>query len=233
MDRLASYAAREAASESAEEKQQKETDAAAKMLDKMKLSNDTPSPIEKENSPPKTDPPKTDQPKENGNTEEADGTADGTADIPKDVTSTEDISPEKADAVTDAKPRGILEDVRLYEIFYDQVVKLVNVGYRHLILYTSLSPSLDGGERKSNPGLFEIHNLYSIFSTGSESSYTRYHCVACFIGKLGTVGFTFFFFEFLSFCVVLRADRCEYNHRNIYPERLGMPQLAPGLSKVD
>lgn len=112
MDRLSSYAAREAASETPEEKQKKEIDAAAKMLEKMKLSKEAPPPVEKEDQTPSND-----IPKENGHSSETIVTVDVNSD-----------APEKEDTAVEGKPKGIPEDVRLYEVFYHQVVKLVNVG---------------------------------------------------------------------------------------------------------
>ena len=87
-------------------------DAAAKMLEKMKLSKEAPPPVEKEEQTPSND-----IPKENGHSSETDVAVDETSDLP-----------EKKDTVVEGKPRGIPEDVRLYEVFYHQVVKLVNVG---------------------------------------------------------------------------------------------------------
>ena len=124
MDRLSNYAAREAVSESPEEKQRKEIDAALKMLDQMKLSKESspppppPPPVDKENNPPKTL--ADDIPKENGHSDEPEEAGDGTK-SPGEVE-------KKVVTVSEGKPRGIPDDVRLYEIFYDQVVKLVNVG---------------------------------------------------------------------------------------------------------
>lgn len=112
MDRLSSYASREAVSESPEEKQRKEVDAAAKMLEKMKLSKEAPPPVEKEERTPSSD-----IPTANGHSNETGVIVDETSDVP-----------EKKDTPVEGKPRGIPEDVRLYEIFYHQVVKLVNVG---------------------------------------------------------------------------------------------------------
>lgn len=117
MDRLANYASREAASESPEEKQKKEVEAAARMLENIKLSKDAPPPVDKENGPPKTL--ADDIPKENGHEEGPEETADS-AKVPED-------KEKKQVALLEGKSRGIPEDVRLYEIFYDQVVKLVNV----------------------------------------------------------------------------------------------------------
>lgn len=119
MDRLSNYAAREAVSESLEEKQRKELDAALKMLDKMKLSKESspPPPIDKENNPPKTL--ADDVPKENGHSEEPDEAGDS-------AKSPVELEKKAVTVSVEGKPRGIPEDVRLYEIFYDQVVKLVN-----------------------------------------------------------------------------------------------------------
>jgi len=127
MDRLSNYAAREAASESPEERQRKEMDAALMMLDKMKLSKESspppppppPPPVDKENNPPKTL--ADDVPKENGHTEEPEEAGDG-------AKSPEELEGKAVTVSAEGKSRGIPEDVRLYEIFYDQVVKLVNVG---------------------------------------------------------------------------------------------------------
>ena len=122
MDRLSNYASREAQSETPEEKRKKELDAATKMLEQMTLKKDAPPPVEKESSPAGT-PSDEATPTENGETTESSEAAE-TAKAEDDAAkpeSTKETAPEE-------KTRGIPEDVRLYEIFYDQVVKLVNVG---------------------------------------------------------------------------------------------------------
>ena len=118
MDRLANYAAREAASESPEEKQRKEMEAAAKMLEQIKLSKEAPPPVDKEINPPKTL--ADDVPKENGH--------GGEPEEPVETETNPDDKVKIPVTPSEGKSRGIPDDVRLYEVFYDQVVKLVNVG---------------------------------------------------------------------------------------------------------
>jgi vacuolar protein sorting-associated protein 35 len=106
MDRLSTYAQRESESASAEDKRQAEEDAAVRMLEKIDLNKDS-------KPPPTADP---DTPKTNG-TE------------PKSPTETQTTDSEPATPVAPATngekgPSGVGE-VKLFEIFYEQVVNLV------------------------------------------------------------------------------------------------------------
>ena len=143
MDRLSNYASREALTETAEEKQRKEIEAASKMLEKIKIANDTPTPTDSVAVPLK---------KVNDDAAERNANGKGSdtppvTEPPKAKVVEEDGEPtanekpaEKKNAAADGIPRGIPEGVRLYEIFYDQVTKLVNVG-----LLSSISRKRDIG----------------------------------------------------------------------------------------
>ena len=114
MDRLSSFAQRESEVSSSEERQKAEEESTTRLLEKMRISKDA----------------KTDSPKRDGETD---------ADVPTNGTKAEDDTKELAESVTseattavngvDASSKaakiGVSSDVKLYEIFYDQVVNLV------------------------------------------------------------------------------------------------------------
>lgn len=106
MDRLSSYAQREADGASAEEKQKAEEDAAVRMMEKMDLNQET--------TPAPTSVP--DTPDTNG--------AD-----PKSLTETQESISVPATPATPAtsgeKTAAGVGEVKLFEIFYEQVVSLV------------------------------------------------------------------------------------------------------------
>lgn len=125
MDRLSSYAARESESEPQEDRQKIEEEATARLLEKLKLSKD-----EKDSDP---------KPKEaTGNSpngqSNGDELAKQTTDEPE-RPQTKDSEPAEAgdeETVTPRKSRGIPENVKLYEIFYVQVISLVNAQRLHI-----------------------------------------------------------------------------------------------------
>ena len=132
MDRLSAYAEREAESESPQDRQKLEEEATAKLLEKLRLSKENKSSGAKAN---KSGPEKTNGEQANGHkTTEASSPEDGGA---TEVNSlADDSSATEVDAKSTAtngdpeKPasrgsRGIPEDVKLYEIFYNQVTHLV------------------------------------------------------------------------------------------------------------
>jgi vacuolar protein sorting-associated protein 35 len=127
MDRLSSYAAREAESELPEDRKQTEEEATTRLMEKLRIS--------KEKKKPETKADGVDSQQTNG--EQVNG--DKSADTPSDAVKTQpnkdtgaDPAPQEDDLPPSKKSRGIPEDVKLYEIFYDQVLNLVNAQRLHI-----------------------------------------------------------------------------------------------------
>lgn len=120
MDRLSSYAAREAESEPPEDRKQTEEEATAKLLEKLRISKETKSSKTKTES--------VDGKQANG--EQVNGSKPSDA-PPQEVEPQPNKEPVSADADSDGdltpsrKARGIPENVKLYDIFYEQVISLV------------------------------------------------------------------------------------------------------------
>lgn len=127
MDRLSSYAAREAESESPEDRKQTEEEATTRLLEKLRISKDTKKP--------------------EAQAEGADGSqANGeqvNGDKPDETPSQEEVvqQPKEAEEPVESsangeqppsKSKGIPDDIKLYEIFYDQVINLVNAQRLHI-----------------------------------------------------------------------------------------------------
>lgn len=119
MDRLSAYAEREADAETPEQRKQNEEDACSKLLEQLRISKDS-----KPAEPPKA------QNGENGDVEHEN---DEDASIaPSESTA---VAPSETTAETEAtavdgevkKHRGIPENVKLFEIFYEQVAALVKM----------------------------------------------------------------------------------------------------------
>ncbi|KAL1305978.1 hypothetical protein AAFC00_004114 [Neodothiora populina] len=120
MDRLSAYAAREAEADSPEDRQKAETDATARLLEKLKLAKDA---------------------AKSAGDEAADSTDQNGADPADDkdqIEATEQDKPADDDettAVSDAattnghvkKSRGIPDNVRLFEVFHEQVIHLISM----------------------------------------------------------------------------------------------------------
>lgn len=134
MDRLSAYAAREAESETPEERLRKEEEAAVYLLEKLALKEKD-APDSDEYKPPDEAPTgfvsgdddatlaATD---DDATTIAASEAPEDDEDSNKTDTETKKVDAETVEAV--GKPaRGIPEDVKLYEIFYEQVLNLVNV----------------------------------------------------------------------------------------------------------
>ena len=123
MDRLSAYAAREAESEAPEERKQNEEEATTKLLEHLRIAKETEKREQKQDEGDKRtngehtngDQPAETPPQEVDSQPQKDTSADGDA---------EKTSPKKN--------RGISEDVKLYEIFYDQVLNLVNAQRLHI-----------------------------------------------------------------------------------------------------
>lgn len=122
MDRLSSYAARESESEPHENRKQTEDEAAAKLMEKLRIAKETA--------------PKGKQAEEDGkhaNTEQTNGNkVEETVENEVNQSITKDSEPAsqtvdgKDENPPPKKNRGIPDNVKLYEIFYEQVINLVN-----------------------------------------------------------------------------------------------------------
>jgi len=127
MDRLSSYAAREAESESPEDRKQIEEEATSKLMGKLQISKET------KKSEPKAD--GMDGKKTNGDLVSGDQPAETPSieidgEPHKDVESS--VPSQEDQGQPSTRSRGIPEDVKLYEIFYEQVINLVNAQRLHI-----------------------------------------------------------------------------------------------------
>lgn len=126
MDRLSTYAARESESEPPEDRKQTEEEATAKLLEKLRISK------EEKKTEKKADDADSKQP--NGDQVNGDKPSEPTSQETQQETAKE---PEPSEAVENgetpiSRKRGIPENVKLYEIFYDQVIHLVNAQRLHI-----------------------------------------------------------------------------------------------------
>ncbi|KAK5722130.1 retromer complex subunit Vps35 [Elasticomyces elasticus] len=116
MDRLSSYAAREAEGQTPEEKQKREEESVAALFEKLKVSQSA----QKDDAAKPTD---------NGDGANGESTPvseePATTTPPTDTTSQED-SPPHTNGDSD-KPPGIPDNIKLFEIFYEQVVHIVGM----------------------------------------------------------------------------------------------------------
>lgn len=134
MDRLSAYATREAESEAPEERLRKEEEAARRLMERLNVEEtpETPQPSQpvqptdgadepEPESAPSTEPYTLDGPSSRA------GSPDGSINkLPSELEKQEPSEVEDKDGAQ--KPaRGIPDDVKLYEIFYEQVLNLVNV----------------------------------------------------------------------------------------------------------
>lgn len=138
MDRLSAYAARESEEESLEERQKAEEEAITKLLGGVKLGKENgeddkksteetdgkKADTEDENPAESTD--RTDLESEATKVEdEAQHVADGTTPSTEQEAANEDGIAEAKSAASTSKHRGIPDNVKLYEIFFEQVMNLV------------------------------------------------------------------------------------------------------------
>jgi len=107
MDRLSAYATREAQARSPEERQAAEEDATAKLLERMKISKAPAADTEE---------PKSEVDTTNGNDDDQKTPAES---------DTKEETPEKPEEDGE-QPSGIPNDIKLFEIFHEQVMNLVN-----------------------------------------------------------------------------------------------------------
>jgi vacuolar protein sorting-associated protein 35 len=143
MDRLSQYAARESEAQPTEDKQKREEEAIAKLLEKIELDKqkkvEQPSPTET-----------------NGDQAgpEANGASDEPASEPEPAKEETEATPTEASTETavetvngtdgsdDTKSVGIPESIKLYEIFFEQVMNLVNAQHLPIQDTTALLVSL-------------------------------------------------------------------------------------------
>ena len=125
MDRLSAYAARESESEPPEDRRKTEEDATANLLEKLRVSKET------KKTDAKPDGPETKQP--NGEQVNGDKPPETVQDgAPK---SNEDVDAPNGTEIDEklaSRKRGIPQDVKLYEIFYEQVTHLVAAQRLHI-----------------------------------------------------------------------------------------------------
>jgi vacuolar protein sorting-associated protein 35 len=123
MDRLSSYAQREAETESPEQRKKTEEESIAQLFEQMRIAK------EKKASEPEPEPESTPAPaQQNGDSSEAQSGAEET---PTEASSTTAVSIADTEATeTDGaveKKRGIPSNVKLFEIFHEQVQTLVKM----------------------------------------------------------------------------------------------------------
>ena len=124
MDRLSAYAARESESDSPKDREKAEQEATANLLEKLRISKET----KRANSKPNG----VESDQTNGEQVNGDKPPDALEDVKAQDGETDKIDgPENGEKPPPSK-RGIPEDVKLYEIFYDQVTHLVNVQRLHI-----------------------------------------------------------------------------------------------------
>jgi vacuolar protein sorting-associated protein 35 len=137
MDRLSTYAARETETKSDEEREQAEQDAISKMLEKVKLSEERkaePSKDTTSNGETVTETNGEGTPAKELSTEES------ASKEPETAPESEETNGSKS---PDGKPpAGIPENIRLYEIFFEQVLNLVNAQHLPIQDTTALLVSL-------------------------------------------------------------------------------------------
>ncbi|CAI7663001.1 unnamed protein product [Penicillium discolor] len=163
MDRLSSYAAREADSTvEPQARKQSEEEAVTKLLQKLELAKETKAEEPKEASTDSTD----DTSKENG-------TEIGDVETPKE-------SPEPAEPPTeekqvengdDTKP-GIPAEIKLYDIFYDQVVNLIRTRALPIQDTMALLVSLVNLALNTYPDQLEYVDQVLDFATQKTAEYT-------------------------------------------------------------
>ncbi len=127
MDRLSAYAAREAESEPAEERKQIEQDATSRLMEKLRISKEAKSPEGKADG---VDGEKLNGEQINGDKPAETPTIEIDGKPHKDTDSSDQPKDDERPPAT--KNRGIPEDVKLYEIFYEQVINLVNAQRLHI-----------------------------------------------------------------------------------------------------
>lgn len=143
MDRLSAYAAREANGTPVEDRKKGEEEALTKLLENTRVSNEEKA--KKAAQPPAESEPASTEPNGSNGPEEAQPETEATNEQPPPETPTKsDEAPENGEpeAVPDKPGRGILDTVKLYEVFFDQVMNLVNAQHLPIQDTTALLVSL-------------------------------------------------------------------------------------------
>ncbi|KAI9832883.1 MAG: hypothetical protein M1819_003913 [Sarea resinae] len=135
MDRLSAYAARESESASREEKISLEEEATAKLLEKLKISKESKMPASKADEPVGDS---TEGSKING---EAAATEEVSEENSDEAPTNAEVPPTNGDSGP-KKSYGIPENVKLYEIFYEQVLNLISAQRLQIQDITALLVSL-------------------------------------------------------------------------------------------
>ena len=137
MDRLSSYASRESEAEPIEDRKRMEVEATARLLEKIKISKDAKS-EDKNHKNNDAEPHANDQ-----RNSETDGALRESTETNGEHTNGEEATPAKSEATSTSvedepdkrssvKERSIPKDVKLYEIFYNQVTNLVQAQRLHI-----------------------------------------------------------------------------------------------------
>lgn len=114
MDRLSAYAARESESDTPEDRQHAETEATTRLLEKIKLASEAKPSDEETNE----------NIQRNGDAEDGEASED----TPKPAADQPSIKEDQQSTNGDVKKsRGIPDNVRLFEVFHEQVIHLVNM----------------------------------------------------------------------------------------------------------
>lgn len=165
MDRLSAYATREAHSETPEERLRKEEEAARKLMERLDVtdgsqasSQSPPGSIKERQLP--TEPYELDGARSTDSASSANGDDKGTvasdASVASEATESAKVDSEKAQDPELKKPaKGIPDDVKLYEIFYEQVLNLVNAQNLPIQDITALLVSLANLALKIYPDRLE------------------------------------------------------------------------------
>jgi vacuolar protein sorting-associated protein 35 len=145
MDRLSQYAARESEAQPAEDKQKREEEAITKLLEKIELDKQK----KVEQTPAVETNGEQAAPKANGTSDEPSKGKEPGTESEQTVTAPTEASTETAvetpngtDGSDDTKNVGIPENIKLYEIFFEQVMNLVNAQHLPIQDTTALLVSL-------------------------------------------------------------------------------------------
>lgn len=145
MDRLSAYAARESEVHPVEDRQKMEDEAIAKLLEKIRLDQEKKSDEPEEPAVPE----KKDEESAEGegaapetSTTEPDAEASPTAAEVKEPSEPVNGASHVPEEESDKKSRGIPENIKLYEIFFEQVMNLVNAQHLPIQDTTALLVSL-------------------------------------------------------------------------------------------
>lgn len=119
MDRLSSYAARESEERSPEQQADAEEQATVNLMEKLKISKER-------KAEPAAEPASAARPSEDSTRTNGESATDG--EQSETQTLTGDTAPSTTESVNgDSKQRGIPQDVKLFEIFHEQVMNLVSM----------------------------------------------------------------------------------------------------------